>query len=307
MIVWREEKMEKVLTLLSTYNGEKYLKEQIESLLAQKGVEIEILIRDDGSKDSTIELLREYSKQNVLSWYSGNNLKSAKSFMNLVMHASGADYYAFCDQDDIWSDNKLNLAVEKLKDRNNSIPQLYASNYQLVDSQLYDLPDNGHVTTTSFGGALIASNCTGCTVVFNRKLLDVLQMHVPDTIIMHDDWAHKVCLAVGGEVTYDERKTLKYRQHENNVDGGIRTFKQRIRDVIRRYKGQDCIRSWQLKEILETYRFMMPNDNIRITEKICNYKVSINSRINVLCSKEINTPYVNLNRRFRLAILLGYY
>ena len=92
----------KVLILLSTYNGERYIKEQIESLLKQENVKVSILVRDDGSTDGTINILNEYQKQGKLKWYTGENLKPAKSFMNLVENAPEYEYYAFCDQDDVW-------------------------------------------------------------------------------------------------------------------------------------------------------------------------------------------------------------
>ena len=76
--------MKKVLVLLSTYNGEKYLKEQIDSVLAQKNTDVSILVRDDGSTDKTLEILEKYKKDGKLEWYTGKNLKPAKSFLNLV-------------------------------------------------------------------------------------------------------------------------------------------------------------------------------------------------------------------------------
>ena len=119
-----------ITVLMSTYNGEKYLREQIESILNQKNVRVQILVRDDGSTDHTHIILDEYQKNGKLNWYTGMNLKSSKSFMNLVTKAPETEYYAFCDQDDVWNNDKLYRAVNKLKSMGNmNIPRLYSCNY----------------------------------------------------------------------------------------------------------------------------------------------------------------------------------
>ena len=99
--------MEKIQVLMSTYNGEKYLKEQIESILNQEKVEVNILIRDDGSCDKTLKIIKELSKNPKISYYEGKNIGPAKSFMDLVNKSGDKfNYYAFADQDDIWMPNK---------------------------------------------------------------------------------------------------------------------------------------------------------------------------------------------------------
>ncbi|MBQ4399872.1 MAG: glycosyltransferase, partial [Alphaproteobacteria bacterium] len=107
--------MDNVLVLMSTYNGEKYLKTQLDSILAQQGVNVQILVRDDGSSDGTLPILQAYAAQGKLTYYTGPNLKPAKSFMDLIYNAPQADFYAFADQDDYWLPEKLICAVNKLK------------------------------------------------------------------------------------------------------------------------------------------------------------------------------------------------
>ena len=109
--------MRNILVLMSTYNGEKYLKEQIDSILAQKNVEVTIQVRDDGSTDGTIRILEEYQKCGKLNWYSSTNMGPAKSFLDLVYNAPlKYDYYAFCDQDDYWKEDKLYKAIETVSE-----------------------------------------------------------------------------------------------------------------------------------------------------------------------------------------------
>lgn len=301
-------KKKKILVLMSTYNGEKYLKEQIDSLLSQENVDLNILVRDDGSSDSTLSILKDYSNKGLLTWYCGENLRSAKSFMDLIQRASNADYYAFCDQDDVWNPDKLYMAIsklEKFKEKDCSV--LYCSNYQLVDEQLNNLSDNNHVSTTTFNAALVSSCATGCTIVFNYELLKILKKFNPTNIVMHDDWAHKVCLSVGGIVIYDSNKMLKYRQHDNNVDGGQHSFKQRLQGILRRIIYKDCIRSKQIQDILIGYYEQMSNENYEMAYMVANYKKNIRLRIKLLFSKTVITPFNKLNRGFKVAILLGYF
>lgn len=300
--------MKIVTVLMSTYNGAEYLSEQIDSLLKQEGVEVSILVRDDGSTDNTIKLLDEYQKEGILTWYSGENLRSAKSFLDLIKHAPSSDYYAFCDQDDVWNKNKLRRAVNKLDKLKEDIPKLYCANYQLVDAVLNELPDNGHMSTTTLEEALIASNCTGCTTVFNRKLLEYLKVDVPQYIVMHDDWAHKVCLALGGKVIYDNEKVLMYRQHGNNVDGGVHNKREKVVQILKRIRSKECIRSKQLEEILRIYKIYIPKENYYKIKMVASYRnKNIIERLKLAFSKIITTSYKRMNRGFRMAIIFKYY
>lgn len=301
--------MHSVTVLLSTYNGEKYIEEQIHSLMTQKNVKLSILARDDGSTDSTKKILAKYKDEGVLNWYTGRNLKPAYSFLDLINNAPESEYYAFCDQDDVWNDDKMKCAVEALESYGNTkIPRLYCANYQLVDAELKNLPDNGHASTTTFDAALVSSCCTGCTVVFNRELLNILRMGTPEVIVMHDDWVHKVCLAVGGTVYYDKAKVLKYRQHGNNADGGVHSVRDKIKGIASRIRNKDCIRSRQLKEINKIYSCIMTDDKRKKLELVADYKEdSVLQKIRLIFSKTICTPYERLNRGFRVAILFGYF
>ena len=301
--------MKTVTVLMSTYNGEKYLSEQIESLLLQEGVYVSIFVRDDGSTDATKTMLDEYEKKGVLTWYTGENLKPARSFLNLVENTQKSDYYAFCDQDDVWNIDKLKRAVDALEQiEQEGKPCLYCSNYQLVDSKLNILPENGHVSTTSFGAALVASNCTGCTTVFNNALLKILRMAKPDIIVMHDDWAHKVCLAVGGEVIYDEYKSLKYRQHGNNADGGIHSFSDKVFQIIKRIKTKERIRSLQIGEIIKCYSNLLTEENYTLAKRVyLAEKEKLIDRLFLAFDKRLQTGYAKLDSGFRVAIIMRYF
>ena len=108
--------MEKILVMMSTYNGEKYIREQIDSILHQKDVKVDIVVRDDGSKDNTQNILKNYSsKYKNIKWSQGDNVGPCKSFLELLYSSGEYEYYAFADQDDYWYPNKLKAATEKMK------------------------------------------------------------------------------------------------------------------------------------------------------------------------------------------------
>lgn len=302
--------MEVVSVLMSTYNGEKFLEEQLESLFNQKGVNIQLLVRDDGSTDKTLDILNKYQNCGKLKWYSGENLKPAYSFLNLLLNAPKSDYYAFCDQDDVWLDNKIIKAINTLKEleeKNSEVPCLYCSDYYLVDEALNPLPDNGHFSTENFYSALVVSNATGCTMVFNKRLLEYAKKYIPKAIVMHDDWLHKVCLAVGGKVQFDNYKSLYYRQHSSNVDGGVRTLKDKYKSFFSRWKVKDRIRSQQLTEIFKGFNDEIPKEYKSTLKLFINYNVKFRNRIKIIKNKKLNTGRSLVDFKFKISVLLKYF
>ena len=143
----------KVQILMSTYNGERYLAEQLDSIFRQTWPNIEVLVRDDGSKDATLEILNEYQKKHAnLYVFPGTNEGLTRSFLELIQKCD-ADYVAFSDQDDYWLENKIEVAVERLAEFDG--PALYCSNQILVDQDLNRLPE-GEIpdAVPGFGNAL---------------------------------------------------------------------------------------------------------------------------------------------------------
>lgn len=235
----------KILVLLSTYNGGKYLHEQIESLLGQQGVDVFIVARDDGSKDETVNILKRFSTLESFDVIEGQNLGVVRSFFRLLNEAAcrDFDYFAFCDQDDIWMDDKLKVAIDILN-RHQHEPALYMSSFQMVDENLHSILTNISRPNISVEGAF-ASNCaTGCTMVFNKKLLEKSLVSNCDDVLMHDYWMYMVCLLTDGYVYYDETPHIYYRQHGNNVIGG---------------KGDNFLSKW----LTRMNKIFLPGDNFK--------------------------------------------
>ncbi len=172
----------KVVVLMSTYNGEKYLREQIDSILGQRDVEVSLLVRDDGSTDATLAILDEYKTSGVLDYYCGSNIGPARSFMHLLQNAPESDFYAFSDQDDIWMDDKLLAATSTLKGHE-SEPALYFSQTQLVDADLNKIPSVIIHPKLTFGESLIYKFIGGCTMVMNHRLREAVGSFMPEIMI----------------------------------------------------------------------------------------------------------------------------
>lgn len=215
----------KIAIFLSTYNGEKYLKEQIESIFAQTEVEQTLFIRDDGSTDRTVEIIKSYQENNrSIVLCEGKNIGVGNSFMQLVYDVpDGFDYYAFSDQDDIWLDNKLIKAIRMIN--NHEGPVLYTSNQILVDGQGNKLAVRHEASPgTSYMQILCCNWLSGCTMVWNNTLQSIISnenrrpSHEMLEKRIHDVWVAMIA-AVTGEVLFDQEALILYRQHDNNVVG----------------------------------------------------------------------------------------
>ena len=290
------------LILLSTYNGEKYLAELLDSVLNQVGVNINILVRDDGSTDNTINILKAYEGEH-LNYYLGENKKPAKSFLDLIMSSTDQyDYYALCDQDDVWKPEKILSAIQKIKDIYR--PALYSSAVDVVDKNLNFLRKgfcNNTFSNKLYGMITYAS--PGCTFVFNRLLLMELKKYNPTIISMHDSWISFVCLAVGGYFYSDTNSYILYRQHESNVLGSLRhPLSQTIKNIVN-YKG--IRRSDMAKEICIGYKEIMSADTKYAFEIFANYKENLKYKLKLLKIKKISGYSKRAFYKIKLRILFN--
>lgn len=223
----------KVEILLSTYNGEKYLKEQLDSLLAQADVDIHITARDDGSTDKTVEILEMYKNKAKIRVIIGENIGFAKSFWELLILADSSDFYAFCDQDDIWHSDKMISAVDMINSQYRE-KVLYTSNAIAVDQDLQVIkeqafPDAGIL---SFPDSLKRSILPGCTFVFDDALAQIAKKY--DGPLIAHDWLLYMTATAFGKVIYDPVPHISYRIHANNTIG-LETKYKKILSKIKRF------------------------------------------------------------------------
>lgn len=211
-----------VAVLISTYNGETYLAAQLDSLAEQYSVDVEVFVRDDGSTDRTIEILRGYAHlwPALGTLVAGKNLRPAASFLTLLASVPITfDYYSFCDQDDIWLPQKLSSAVEKLSALPAEEPCLYCAEATIVDLDLKPLGQTTIRGTGRFDETVFANTVCGNTLVMNNAAALLVRSRSPNrSVIMHDWWCALVVSAFG-HIVCDTRPMALYRQHQGNTLG----------------------------------------------------------------------------------------
>ena len=297
------EKMHSVAVVMATYNGKKYLREQLDSLLNQIGVRVKILVRDDGSEDNTTKILDEYQDKGLLEWYTGEHLNVQKGYLDLLKNAPKCDYYAFCDQDDVWDEDKLLIAVTELDELDNSKPAMYYCGQRLVDENLKLLTLHKLADNRSDHTNFLISNVAGCTAVFNQTLVDAVNSANPDFILMHDSWLFKICLALGGTYFVDSAAHICYRQHSNNVTGISGGVSGKIRQA-KRYIYKFEIKE-QCKSLLDCYDDGIVPEYRKYINEIIQYDNSLVSRLYFAFRKDIDFKSSSLNLIVKIKILLG--
>ncbi|SEK46073.1 Glycosyltransferase involved in cell wall bisynthesis [Pseudobutyrivibrio ruminis] len=202
-----------VNVLISTYNGEKYIKEQLDSIFNQSYDNISIYVRDDGSTDSTLDIVNDYiSKGKSVRLIPGENIGFGKSFMSLLKIADDGDYWAFCDQDDVWYEDKIKWAVEYLETQDYSRPLMYHSSYLLADENL----ENGTKSNLwnqnyTFAKSLTEVIHMGFSCVINSEMRDLMLRAEIENISSHDHWAELLAVKYG-RIYEDDRVASIHRR-----------------------------------------------------------------------------------------------
>lgn len=297
--------MKKVLVIMATYNGEKFLLEQLESIWNQKKVYVDILIRDDGSTDKTTELLNRFQREGKLKWYTGEHLNVAKSYFDLMKRASklNVDYIAFCDQDDVWDLDKLSVATQFLDNVDSGIPALYYCGQRLVDRNLNFIANHELNVQRTLMTRFVLSDFAGCTGVFNKLLLEEVIEYEPQYMLMHDTWILKVCLCLGGKVIVDSKPHMSYRQHGRNTVGlgrSLAAYLKQVNQYINEYHVEA-----QMEELLIGYRDKMVPKYKTLAEQICEYRKSLRIKKRLMDKKYINFYNKGLNLTYDLKVLMN--
>jgi glycosyltransferase involved in cell wall biosynthesis len=230
----------KVTILLSTYNGEKYLQAQLDSLYRQTHQNLEIIVRDDKSSDNTVNIL---SNNELTLLESTQNLGVQKSFSTLLEYAlkdTDASYFMFCDQDDIWHDNKVSICLKKMlqeEEENKDLPLLIHTDLEVVDESLKMISSSFWEYEqilpryNNFNRLLMKNTITGCTMLINKPLA-LLALPIKENAVMHDWWLGLVASKFG-KIYFLAQSTMKYRQHHNNAIGAKQNKSNQIIGVFR--------------------------------------------------------------------------
>lgn len=305
-----------VLILLSTFNGSKFLREQLDSLYAQKDVEIHILVRDDGSKDDTVSILEEYKqKYGRMTILAQSNIGCARSFYYLINYAVTEmprfDYYAFCDQDDVWFEYKLYTSCRNIESKSKT-PELFFAPAVPVDSTLKPLKPSTKRVVNCVGANIASSHSLGCTQVFNRALLEKTCLinnytechNEPETYYpLHDAWTALVAYSLG-RVVVGEAPVMFYRQHGGNVVGAGQSGIRNLTAKIRRNINGSQKKSKKCKILVELMHEDIPMVNRKLIELCATYDQSLFRRIRLAFNKELYHYGIHDNIGIFIVILL---
>lgn len=268
-----------VAILLCTFNGQRFLPQQLDSIKNQRWSSWFIALSDDGSSDDTLEIANHYrdlwGAEKINVWR-GPGRGFAHNFLSFTCNRTlQADFYAWCDQDDIWDENKLQVAVGWLQSVPRDEPAIYLGRTELISEQgevlgcspLFQRPP-------SFANALVQNIGGGNTMVFNHAARCLLQDATEHLrllsldIVSHDWWAYLLVTGVGGQVRYDPTPYVRYRQHDNNLVGSNAGWKARLIRIRQLFKGR--FRDWNTTNIaaLEAVILYLTDDSRDLLEQL---------------------------------------
>ena len=303
--------MPKVIIMMSTYNGEKYLAEQIESILNQTEKDFILKVHDDGSTDGTLKIIKEYAQKDNRIYIDNSGHKGyPKCFFDLMKDAGEAKFYAFSDQDDVWLPDKIETAIKKIG--KGEEPTLYGCKKIIVDENLNEIGKDTEQQSGIIYAFLCKNEIFGCTMVFNKSLHDILIKYIPTRKdLYHDSWIYKIAL-IFGKTIIDKSAFIMYRQHANNTVGathkGIRLFFDKLKRfdfTFKRYKNGPYRNSY-VKEILIGYGNIMPPNKKKILETIYYAKYKFNCRYMLFNSRDLRNCPIYERMGKKLLILLGW-
>jgi len=236
--------MSSVAILLCTFNGGRFLPAQLSSFSAQTFTNWRLFVSDDGSTDETLAIVAQYKDRlgiAPVSIRSGPQQGFVQNFLGLACDTSIAcDYFAYCDQDDVWEPEKLARAVAWLDTRPRHVPAMYCSRTMLIDEAGRPRGySRAYRRTPSFRNALVQSLASGNTIVFNQAARALLiaagsTAKVPS----HDWWTYLLITGAGGDVHYDQTPQVRYRMHGENVIGTNAGARNRIHRLYLLWGGR---------------------------------------------------------------------
>lgn len=296
--------------IMSTYNGGRYLEEQLESIVLQDFLDWKLFVFDDGSTDETIEILEKYSEKYINKIYfskNSKNLGAKASFLNglktVLSLNPDSDYFCFSDQDDVWMSDKLSISIEKIKEVEEDKPALVFSDVTLVKNNLeiiaesYFSAQKLDSTRLDLNYLLMENKLVGGSLMFNRALAEEglkKEIHT-DRIRMHDWWFALLATSIGN-IARVEKSTELYRQHDKNVVGGDRFSKY----LLNRFLNLSYIKksieknTVQAEEFLRIFRQKLSPEEIRLLEDFISLRNEnfIRRRLTILKNRFLKTGLI---------------
>ena len=303
-----------IAVLLSSYNGENFIVQQLQSILSQKtDYPFTIFVRDDGSKDSTLHILNEFKvhHKNIVV-IAGKNKGYVASFFELlkISYSQGYDWFAFSDQDDYWLPNKLQDAVKKIK-KYDYEPVLYGSKSLITDDKLISTGKTTQIKKRNikFYNTAIQNILPGHGQVINKKLAEVILKYTGSTKLIYsqDLWISTVA-SVTGKVIFDDQPHTLYRMHSNNQLGYGKGKIQWITDHINRLKQQESNKiAKQLKYFVKCYFSFLSLEEKEEMKKFFNSQHTLMNRIIYAIHTRLYRQKQSETQIFKLLYILGFY
>lgn len=259
-----------IYIIMCTYNGEKYIEEQLDSIANNSISDWMLFVKDDCSTDSTLEKVRIFEQrfpERVRIIKNPKQQGAAFNFLSMTYEIgkliSDDDFVMLCDQDDVWNVNKIEITLQKMREvtteYGNSIPLLVCSDVEVVDENLKviakSFKDMNHYNAKKidFSHLMMENKVQGCTTMINKAFISKLKQ-LPKHVCMHDGWMGLIASAMG-KIAYIEQTTMRYRQHSKNVMGST-DFWQDVKQKFSCLSEQKEIvfsSSQQVKEFLLIY------------------------------------------------------
>lgn len=271
--------------LLGTFNGEKYLVEFLDSVLKQEFVTLNLIVSDDGSTDSTLDILNKYkSKFNKFALVSGPKEGAARNYLSLL-RLSNSDFVAFADQDDIWDANHLINSINRIKKEGTTPGLSYCAMREFNDTsgttkRIWPAKD----CILNLNSILLQNFARGCSIVMNRSAADLLNSSFPERLLMHDWWALLV-VYTHGNVKFGSSPELTYRLHDSNLIGIPSSLRSRLNflDQLSKGKWAPFGQALDLKEHFG--RTMQVQDLVNLEKFLALKKFNLNSYLNFVLVK----------------------
>ncbi|NIK98833.1 glycosyltransferase family 2 protein [Yersinia aleksiciae] len=236
-----------IAILMGTYNAERFIEQQLDSIENQTVTDWFLWVSDDGSSDATLAILDKYKKKwkpGQLNVLKGPQKGFAHNFMSLVCNIEiVADYFSFSDQDDIWEEDKLERALNALSLFPFNQPSLYCSRTRLVDENNVEIGfSSPNQKLAGFANALVQSLGGGNTMLFSNASRKLLLKAGNVDVVSHDWWLYIAVSACGGTIVYDTYPSLRYRQHQCNLVGSNSGCRQKLIRLRLLLRGE--FRNW---------------------------------------------------------------
>lgn len=299
--------MKRVTVVMSTYNGSKYIKAQLDSIFCQKEVEVTCYVRDDGSADDTVNILQSYvPSSGVLIADKGDNVGWERSFMLALKDAPQSEYYAFADQDDIWFEDKLIKGIHAIEMHgNHGQPVMYHCNKISVTEDLKPLPHQVRRTPRPLNrqNAMVQEYAQGCSIILNEEARQLVCKHLPKAKIAHDFWCGLVCYLFGN-VIYDNTLHFYHISHGNNASGEghiIGSWKGRLKKIF----AGGTVYYAPYDDLLEGYGDSLLNSDNDFIKKLKGYKSSFMSKLSLLFSTHFIRDSILGTCSLKMAVLFN--